>query len=134
MPNYYIAPFTPMMRSMSVSRPHSRLVLRLHSVMQPPVLCAHFGVRKYSIFKDWKGSTPEDHSHKRSEKGDTEDIHSEASASARRERVESHGIADDSISQAITERGGTKREKQAKEEHPKAPEPVIGMNDERQKK
>lgn len=105
----------------------------LQSAIQPPILRAQLGVRNYSIFKDWKGSTQEDHTHVRSEHGDTEDVHSEASASARKERQANEGIADDSKSQAITERGGVKHAKKAKEEHPKAPEPVIGMNDERSK-
>lgn len=41
------------------------------------------------------------------------------------------GVADNTKSQATTERGGRKQERKAKEEHPAAPKPIIGMNDER---
>lgn len=41
------------------------------------------------------------------------------------------GIADNTKSQGMTERGGRKQARKAKEEHPAAPEPIIGMNDER---
>lgn len=41
------------------------------------------------------------------------------------------GIADDTKSQGMTERGGRKQAQKTKEEHPAAPEPIIGMNDER---
>ncbi|KAJ6181025.1 hypothetical protein N7519_011486 [Penicillium mononematosum] len=93
----------------------------------------HLGSENYSIFEDWKGSSAEEHVRKRSKKGDTEDVHSEAAASGLRERRTNQGLADETKSQGMTERGGTKYGKKAKEEHPKAPEPVIGMNDERAK-
>lgn len=54
-----------------------------------------------------------------------------SSAYSIREREENMGIADEAKSQATTEREGRKFERKAKEEHPNAPEPVIGMNDER---
>ncbi|KAJ5826765.1 hypothetical protein N7447_003528 [Penicillium robsamsonii] len=111
-----------------------RVILPLQSVIHPLVLRAPLGIRHYSIFEDWKGSSAEDHTRKRAQKGDAEDIHSEAAATGLRERKTNQGLADDTKSQGITERGGTKYGKKAKEEHPKAPEPVIGMNDERPKK
>lgn len=122
-----------MLHSMSVSRQPWRTILPLQSAIHPPVLRAPLGVRDYSIFEDWKGSSAEDHTRKRSKKGDTGDVHSEAAASGLRERKTNQGLADETKSQGMTERGGTKYGRKAKEEHPKAPEPVIGMNDERSK-
>ncbi|OQE07841.1 hypothetical protein PENVUL_c012G00728 [Penicillium vulpinum] len=119
---------------MSVSRQAWRVSLLLQSAIHPPVLRAPLGARDYSVFEDWKGSSAEEHTRKRAKHGDTEDIHSEAAASALKERKANQGIADETKSHGITERGGTKYGKKAKEEHPKAPEPVIGMNDERPKK
>jgi hypothetical protein len=55
-----------------------RVILPLQSAIQPLVLRAPLGVRNYSIFEDWKGSSAEEHIRKRSEKGDTDDVHSEA--------------------------------------------------------
>ncbi|KXG49159.1 uncharacterized protein PGRI_030290 [Penicillium griseofulvum] len=122
-----------MLRTMSVSRQSWRVILPLRSAIHPPVHHVPLGARYYSIFEDWKGSSAEEHTRKRAQKGDVEDVHSEAAATGLRERKTSHGLADDTKSQGITERGGTKYGKKAKEEHPKAPEPVIGMNDERAK-
>ncbi|CDM28562.1 unnamed protein product [Penicillium roqueforti FM164] len=133
MRNHCIFSATSMLHNMSVSRQPWRVILPLQSVIRPPVLRAPLGVRYYSIFEDWKGSSAEDHIRKRSQKGDTDDVHSEAAASGLEERRAYQGIADDSKSQGMTERGGTKHGKKAKEEHPNAPEPIIGMNDERQK-
>ncbi|CAG8908159.1 unnamed protein product [Penicillium egyptiacum] len=118
---------------MSVSRQPWRVVLPLQSIIQAPVLRAPLGLRNYSIFEDWKGSSAEDHTSRRSKKGDTEDVHSEAAASGFKERRTNQGLADETKSRGMTERGGIKYGKKAKEEHPKAPEPVIGMNDERSK-
>ncbi|KAJ5188257.1 hypothetical protein N7491_004581 [Penicillium cf. griseofulvum] len=122
-----------MLRIMSVSRQPWRVILPLRSAIHPAVLYVPLRARYYSIFEDWKGSSAEEHTRKRAKKGDVEDVHSEAAATGLRERKTSQGLADDTKSQGITERGGTKYGKKAKEEYPKAPEPVIGMNDERPK-
>lgn len=50
-----------------------------------------------------------------------------------KEKEEYHGISDHSKSHATTQRDGLSHGRKAKEEHPKAPEPIIGMNDERGK-
>lgn len=68
---------------------------------------------------------------KRAKKGDTKDPGAAAVASGLKEREVNEWIADDSKSGAITERGGSKHAAKAKKEHPAAPEPIIGMNDER---
>lgn len=64
-------------------------------------------------------------------KRDITDPQTESSASGLKEKKESAGVADGSKQAAVTEREGLKQERQAKKEHPKAPEPIIGMNDER---
>lgn len=87
--------------------------------------------RNYSITKDWKGSPTEAHAKERAKKGDSFDVHAAPAASGMQERDVNEGIADDTKSQGMTERGGRKQAKKAKEEHPAAPEPIIGMNDER---
>lgn len=89
------------------------------------------GVRGISLFKDWKGASSGDHATERSKRGDTNDPTSDATAAGMKERERNEDIADDSKSQGTTERGGQKHGKKAKQEHPAAPEPIIGMNDER---
>ena len=84
-----------------------------------------------SAFKDWKGASTDEHLTRRSDKGDTHDIFTGASASAREEKEENEGIADETKSQGTTRRGGVAQSRKAKKEHPEAPEPIIGMNDER---
>lgn len=49
----------------------------------------------------------------------------------RAEKQRSSGLADSTMSGAMTERDLGRNAKRAKEEHPKSPEPIIGMNDER---
>lgn len=133
MRNHCISSAIPTLHSMSISRQPWRVVLPVQSAIHPPFLRPQLGVRDYSIFEDWKGSSAEDHTRKRSEKGDTEDVHSEAAASGLKERETSQGLADETKSHGMTERSGTKYAKKAKQEYPKAPEPVIGMSDERPK-
>ncbi|KAJ5204627.1 uncharacterized protein N7498_005506 [Penicillium cinerascens] len=86
------------------------------------------------VSKEWKGADSTEHSTKRAKKGDTEDPSSAASASGMKERDANEGIADDTKQQGTTERGGRKHGQKAKKEHPAAPEPIIGMNDERAQK
>ncbi|KAJ5382393.1 hypothetical protein N7517_000304 [Penicillium concentricum] len=133
MRNHCIYSATPMLHSMSVPRQPWRVILPLQSAIHPQVLRAPLGIRQYSIFEDWKGSSAEEHTRKRAQKGDAEDVHSEAAATGLRERKTNQGLADETKSHGTTERGGTKYGKKAREEYPKAPEPVIGMNDERPK-
>lgn len=87
--------------------------------------------RHYSITKPWKGDPPEEHTKERAKRGDTSDIAAAADASGMKERERNEGVADETMSQATTERGGLKQGRKAKKEHPAAPEPIIGMNDER---
>ncbi|KAF3398577.1 hypothetical protein F1880_006336 [Penicillium rolfsii] len=89
------------------------------------------GARLQSVAKEWKGAHTEENSIRRAKRGDTKDPSASAVASGMEERDVNEGIADDTKSQATTERGGRKEERKAKNEHPSAPEPIIGMNDER---
>ncbi|OKP06434.1 hypothetical protein PENSUB_6424 [Penicillium subrubescens] len=89
------------------------------------------GARLQSVAKEWKGAHPEEHSIPRAKRGDTHDPSADAVSSGMEERDVNEGIADDTKSQATTQRGGRKEERKAKKEHPAAPEPIIGMNDER---
>lgn len=89
------------------------------------------GARLQSLTKEWKGAHTEEHSIPRAKRGDTKDPSADAVASGMEERDVNEGIADDTKSQATTQRGGLKEERKAKKEHPAAPEPIIGMNDER---
>ncbi|KAJ5717025.1 hypothetical protein N7488_002671 [Penicillium malachiteum] len=92
------------------------------------------GVRYKSITKEWKGASTEDHNTCRSQKGDTHDPASSAAATGINERKANEGIADKTKSSGITQRGGVEHGRKAKQEHPAAPEPIIGMNDERAQK
>lgn len=105
-------------------------VLLKKPVVQPAVF-ALGGVRHESITKQWKGASTDDHSTQRSKRGDEHDINASASASGMEERRQSEGVADKTKSQGMTQRGGTESGRKAKSEHPAAPEPIIGMNDER---
>lgn len=70
----------------------------------------------------------------RAAKDDLTDPQTEGAAKGRAERQENWGIADSTMSGAMTERDLGRNAKRAKEEHPKSPEPIIGMNDERGQK
>lgn len=58
--------------------------------------------------------------------GHNYDIQSEAAHASKSERAAGTGA-----SQATTQKGGAEFANKAKKEHPKAPEPIIGMNEER---
>lgn len=61
------------------------------------------------------------------DKKDQLDVQSKASGEARREKA----AGGDTPSDATSESDQTNANKRAKEDHPEAPGPVIGMNDER---
>lgn len=70
----------------------------------------------------WKGRTPDDHVVHRK---DELDVQSQASQSGMREHESGN-----SESQGLNRKDEGQYNKKAKQDHPKAPEPVIGMNDE----
>ena len=73
--------------------------------------------------KDWEGR--QSHEHVTNSENEL-DIQSSASKSGKRQRAEeSHPTS------AATERDTGNNNEQAKKDHPEAPGPVIGMNDER---
>lgn len=82
-------------------------------------------------FQEWKGSSTADHVVNRAAKNDITDPEVESAATGRAEKQRNSAIADSTMSGATTERDLRRNAKRAKEEHPKSPEPIIGMNDER---
>lgn len=130
----------------SVSKIHKMIFSRTRLPTLQPILqlqfqqstpaTFHIQTRRNSnlykkFFKKWTGAPEEEHAVHRTQRNDTTDPETEASSEGMAERGENEGIADGNKSQATTERGGLKHQRRAKEEFPKAPEPVIGMNDER---
>ena len=73
--------------------------------------------------KDWDGRQPQDHV---TNSDNVLDIQSSASKSGKQQRAE--GSHPDS---AATEKDTGNSNERAKKDHPEAPGPVIGMNDER---
>ncbi|KAL4879371.1 hypothetical protein BJY04DRAFT_220223 [Aspergillus karnatakaensis] len=87
------------------------------------------------ITKDWKGSSGEKHAtHRQRGERDNTDPQTIASERTKGDREKNYGVGGTGTSDAATERGGRKNEREVKKEHPKAPEPVLGMNDERAQK
>lgn len=88
--------------------------------------CRHFSasvIRPALGTKDWDGRQP--HEHVTNSENEV-DIQSSASKSGKRQRVEeSHPTS------AATEKDAGNNNEKAKKDHPEAPGPVIGMNDER---
>ncbi|KAL2855870.1 hypothetical protein BJY01DRAFT_243055 [Aspergillus pseudoustus] len=112
-------PLTSSIRPVDILRPTSGLQTRLNS----------------GITKDWKGSSGEKHAtHRIQKEKDATDPQTIGSERSMKDREENYGTGNSAKSDAATERGGRKNEKKAKQDHPKAPEPVIGMNDERAQK
>ena len=73
--------------------------------------------------KDWEGRDPKEHVARQDHRID---IHASASVEGRKER--STGSRGESASTEKDHKDGNQK---AKEDHPEAPGPVIGMNDER---
>ncbi|RAL13204.1 uncharacterized protein BO97DRAFT_442637 [Aspergillus homomorphus CBS 101889] len=88
-------------------------------------------VQSRRLNSSWVGTNQDDHAVNRQKKRDTTDPETDASSAGLKDREEKHGLPDSSKPQGATERGGLKHERKAKSEHPKAPEPILGMNDER---
>ncbi|OJJ62792.1 hypothetical protein ASPSYDRAFT_41485 [Aspergillus sydowii CBS 593.65] len=88
--------------------------------------------RNSGIMKDWKGSSGEKHTTHRVEKeNDKTDPQTIGASRTMKDREQNFGSESSGQSGAATETGGRKNAEEAKKDHPKAPEPVIGMNDER---
>ncbi|KAB8073184.1 hypothetical protein BDV29DRAFT_157871 [Aspergillus leporis] len=118
-------------------RPPRPCLLSIQSVWQPAALYTPGSVRarlNSSLTQDWKGTSTDDHAVDRRKRGDKTDPTVEGADAGMKDREEADGIAKGNKPQAATEREGVKHQKKAKKEHPKAPEPIIGMNDERAQK
>jgi len=74
------------------------------------------------VAKKWEGSKPKDHI---TETDDSHNVHIDGAKGGAIDRTSSDG------SNAATERDRGKSNQKAKAVHPEAPDPVIGMNDER---
>lgn len=121
----------PASHLISLHVPSALVARSSRAVAQPAAICTPRGVRHQSVTKPWKGAGTEEHSIRRAKRGDTKDPSASAVASGVEEREVNEWIADTTKSQGTTERGGRKAESKAKNDHPAAPEPIIGMNDER---
>jgi hypothetical protein len=75
-----------------------------------------------SVSKKWEGSKPKDHI---TQTDDSHNVHIDGAKGGAADRASSDG------SIAATEKDRGKSNQEAKADHPKAPDPVIGMNDER---
>jgi hypothetical protein len=140
--NPRIPPSASAMRRIFTPCPPRPYVFPLRSILQPASIPTPNSVQTRfksesvtgkikRIFNDWKGTSTSDHAVNRAKKEDVTDPQVESTSSGRQERAESEGLADRSKSQATTQRDLGQSSKKAKQEHPKAPEPVIGMGDER---
>ncbi|KAI9882140.1 MAG: hypothetical protein M1823_006117 [Watsoniomyces obsoletus] len=74
--------------------------------------------------RGWKGSDPSEHI---TNSTDNLDVHSEAATAGREDRSKGK----DGLAQSATESEARNSNERAKKDHPEAPGPVIGMNDER---
>ncbi|KAL6235968.1 hypothetical protein BDW75DRAFT_239699 [Aspergillus navahoensis] len=87
------------------------------------------------IMQDWKGAGANKSTTQRVQKErDNTDPETIAANRTMQDREENFGVGNRAESDAATERGGTKNAEKVKKDHPKATEPVIGMNDERAQK
>ncbi|KZF23654.1 hypothetical protein L228DRAFT_246487 [Xylona heveae TC161] len=96
------------------------------SISRTTSRCALASKRRFSTTTTLRlGKDETDRKHA-TDKSDTLDVQSEAVA-----RGKSSREAGGPQNNATSEKDLNRSNKRAKEEHPKAPEPVIGMNDER---
>jgi hypothetical protein len=116
--------------------------LRVQSILRPVDLTALSRIHARLVNEKisatrytggWSGASGEDHAINRVKKRDVTDPEVKSTAEGQQERTENEGIANGTKSQATTERNLGGSDERTKEEHPAAPEPVIGMNDERGK-
>lgn len=137
-PRPYLFPLSAILQPASFHTPHSvRAQFSSNSDQSQqqqstsePHSSRSSGVKGHK-FQEWKGSSTEDHAVNRAAKNDITDPEVEGVASGRAEKQQNSGVADSAMSGATTERDLGRNAKRAKEEHPKSPEPIIGMNDER---
>ncbi|KUL88669.1 hypothetical protein ZTR_05170 [Talaromyces verruculosus] len=139
-PRPYILPFSAILQPASFYTPHSvraqfsstshQNQRQQQQSTSEPRSSRSSGVKGHK-FQEWKGSSTADHAVNRAAKNDITDPEVEGVATGRAEKQRNSDIADSTMSGATTERDLGRNAKRAKEEHPKSPEPIIGMNDER---
>jgi len=78
--------------------------------------------------ENWKGSPPKDHV---TEDGDKYNVEHDGSKLGRQERAEGGTGEGTSNATSIAEKDGQNSRSKTKKEHPEAPGPIIGMEDER---
>lgn len=103
--------------------PHVRCTQR--APLQPLIPAARLA--------DWKGTDKRDHGVNRAKNGDATDPISSAVKSGLKEKNKGNGVKDKTKSQATTERDEQNSRENAEKEFPKAPRPIIGVQDERGK-
>ena len=102
----------------------NQTLLRMTFRTSPRSLSSLTHSRLASGTSDWSGRQPQEHV---SNRKDELDVQSAASQSGKRERVADN----ENASQGTSEKDSGNQNEQAKKDHPEAPGPVIGMNDER---
>lgn len=132
---------TSRMRQLLTPHPPRPFLLSLQSMIQPAGVPTPSGVsarlKSDSMQasnpwpKPWTGSTTEDHAINRVKRRDITDPQMESTLAGQEEREEVEGIADASKSHSTTERDLRRSSERAEKEHPHAPKPMIGVNDER---
>jgi len=116
--------FTLRTRLTSLSTYAPLLRPNVSSSLQTPLQTRLASAGSHQGNPDWSGRQTEENVANR---GDELDVQSGASQSGKRERES----GDEKQSQATTEKDAGNQNEQAKKDHPEAPGPVIGMNDER---
>ena len=110
---------------MSVLRTFIRAQPVLHPFRSYPLSLLSASQYRFATgTSDWSGRQPQEHV---SNRQDELNVQSGASQSGKRERA----TDDENASQGTTEKDSGNQNEQAKKDHPEAPGPVIGMNDER---
>uniref|UniRef100_A0A093UXB5 Uncharacterized protein n=1 Tax=Talaromyces marneffei PM1 TaxID=1077442 RepID=A0A093UXB5_TALMA len=135
-PRPYLFPLNAILQPASFHTPHSvRARFSSDSLQTQQQNSESHSSRSSTVkghkFQEWKGSSTADHATNRAAKNDVTDPEVEGVVKGRAEKQRSSGLADSTMSGAMTERDLGRNAKRAKEEHPKSPEPIIGMNDER---
>ena len=113
--------------AMSSTLRTTRVLLPLRSLASSPKTT--FRASYATVTKDWEGRQPSEHVTNRKD-----DLNIQASASKSGQGDRQKGSPKESEgghSQATTEVDKGGQNEQAKKDHPEAPGPVIGMNDER---
>lgn len=118
-----------------IPRPPRPCLLPLQSILQPAAFPTPRRVQvrlnNNSLYREWTGSSGNDHTIDRATRRDATDPEIESAVKSMDDRRRNFGKENSSMSQAVTEREGAKFARKAKKDYPEAPEPLIGENDEK---